>query len=144
VFVPAKPTAQGAHAVELPLLYISKEDVKQPIFGSNCLCGVVRPVEAPPNSSEEAVWKLSFTNGGMGTLVPLFYAALQYLRVASRRAQERGDEGAPGGAAPAPGGAAPPPFVQTALVDANDPTRVYLTQQVPTSQPPDPPKFPVA
>ena len=135
VFVPAKPTPSSS-AIELPLLYIADEKVSQPIFGANNLAGVCTPVDAPPGSSERIKWKLSFTNGGMGTLVPLFYASIEYLRTTARRRQRE--------EAPAPAAcqkATPPTFVQTALLDPNDPTKVYLTQPVDLPQSPE--KYPV-
>jgi hypothetical protein len=125
VFIPSKPTPT-IQAVEIPLLYITAEKMGQPIFGANYLSGLVTPVDAPRDSSERIKWKLSFTNGGMSTFVPLFYSTLEFCRV-SRRRQE----------APAPElqqqpqkPEEPPSFIQTALLDPNDPTRVYLTSPV--------------
>lgn len=136
VFIPAKPTP-SISAIELPLLYVADEKVSQPIFGANNLAGMCTPVDAPPGSSERIRWKLSFTNGGMGTLVPLFYASIEYLRANTRR---RRQEDAPPAAA-ACGVGEPPSFVQTALLDPNDPTKVYLTQPVDLPQSPE--KYPV-
>lgn len=135
VFVPKKPTP-AISAIELPILYIADEKVSQPIFGANNLTGVCTPVDSPPGSSERIKWKLSFTNGGMGTLVPLFYASIEYLRTTTRRRQQE--------SAPAPAACmatAPPSFVQTAIVDPNDPTKVYLTQPVDLPQSAE--KYPV-
>ena len=120
VFVPNKATP-NISAVELPLLFTSDENVCQPIFGANYLSGKCTPVDAPPNSSERIDWRLKFTNGGMGTMVPLFYSTLEFLRLSSRHIQENPTE-------------EPlvmletPSFVHAALVDPSDPTRVYLTQ----------------
>jgi WW domain-binding protein 2 len=159
VFVATKPTRQGVHAVEIPLLFISKEDIRQPVFGANNLRGVCRPVDASPGSSEEIQWKLLFTNGGMGTLVPLFYSCLEYLRVASRRRQPPPEEQAGfephahDGAASVehpqkpqyegPPASKPPAFLGSALVDPSDPTTIFLTQPVATSAQAPAPKFPV-
>ena len=137
VFVPTKPTST-IQAVEIPLLFIREEKINQPIFNANSLSGLVIPVDAPPNSSERIKWKLSFTNGGMGTLVPLFYAALEYLRVSSRRRHEAPPEQQMP-EAPKP---EPPSFVQTALLDPNDPTKVYLVSPVDPAQV-KPDKYPV-
>jgi hypothetical protein len=130
VFVPSKPTPTIT-AVEIPLIFVSDEKCNQPIFGANNLSGLVTPVDAPPNSSERIKWKLSFTNGGMGTMVPLFYATLEYLRVSSRRRHEAPpppEQQQP--QMPEAFKPEPPSFVQTALLDPNDPTRVYLTSPV--------------
>jgi hypothetical protein len=115
----------------------------QPIFGANNLSGLVTPVDAPQNSSERIKWKLAFTNGGMGTLVPLFYATLAYLRTSSR---QRHHEEAPDTTfeqqQPTAPKAEPPSFVQTALLDPNDPTKVYLVSPVDPAQT-NPEKYPV-
>ena len=71
----------------------------------------------------------------MGTIIPMFMRFLEYIRVAQRNlaAQYQQQEaqhqypsspGAPPG--PAPVAAAPQQFVQTALVDPNDPSKVRL------------------
>ena len=73
--------------------------------------------------------------GGVGTVIPMFMRFLEYIRVAQRNlaAQYQQQEvqhqypsspGAPPG--PAPVAAAPQQFVQTALVDPNDPSKVCL------------------
>lgn len=145
VFVPSKPTPTIT-AIEIPLLFISNEKMSQPIFGANNLSGLVTPVDAPPNSSERITWKLSFTNGGMGTLVPLFYATLEYLRVSSRRRHQEAppppefEQQQP--VQPDAPKQEPPSFIQTALLDPNDPTKVYLTSPVDPAQA-HPEKYPV-
>jgi len=132
VFVLKKPTPT-IRAIEIPLILIENEKCSQPIFGANNLSGLATPVDAPPNSSERIKWKLFFTNGGMGTLVPLFYATLEYLRVSSRRRPQEApppefEQQQP--TKPAVPNPEPPSFVQTALLDPNDPTKVYLTSPV--------------
>ena len=146
VLVPQKPTPQIS-AMELPLLLIDKHTVSQPIFGANNLSGVCRPVDAP-HSGEEIKWKLAFINGGMGTLVPLFYATLEYIRVASRRRAREEETATPPPPQQQPVEQPPPAtapaFLATAFVDPNDPTRIFLTQLVdPATQQAAPPKFPV-
>jgi WW domain-binding protein 2 len=147
VFVPSKPTPTIS-AIEIPLIFVSEEKMSQPIFGANNLSGLVNPVDAPPNSSERIKWKLSFTNGGMGTLVPLFYATLEYLRVSSHRRHEAPppfnyeQQPQPPPTMPQGPKPEPPSFVQTALLDPNDPTKVYLTSPVDPAQA-IPDKYPV-
>lgn len=137
VFVARKPT-QTVHAVELPMLYVDKVSVQQPILGANNLRGVCKPVDAPPNSSEEIPWKLVLTNGGMGTLVPLFFAAAEYTRVSSRHRHY--DEASSESATPTK----PPSFLQTALLDPSDPTKIYLVKPIgPSPEQPTKPHFPV-
>lgn len=144
VFVAEKPKPD-LYAVEIPLLFVKQENVSQPIFGANNLSGLCKPVDAPPDATQQLKWKVSFINGGLGTLVPLFYSALTYLRRATENAAARAQEQA----APLADGVAaavatqPPPFMQTALVDPSDPTKIYLTSQVPTEQAAAPPKFPI-
>jgi len=138
VFVPKKPTPQ-IQAIELPLLFIDKQDVRQPVFGANNLRGVCRPVDAPA-SGELIKWRLSFTNGGMGTMVPLFYSCLEYIRVSSRHRQQAPEPEPLQPEVPPK----PPSFLATALLDPSDPTTVYLTQPVESSaQSIKPPQFPV-
>ena len=133
VFVPKKqtPTVQ---AIEIPLLFIDNEKVSQPILGCNNLSGLCRPVDAPPNSSERIKWRLNFTNGGMGTMVPLFYATLEYLRVSARRSAPQIDPEPPAPMKEAPS------FVKSAFLDPNDPTQIYLVSPVEPAQQPE--KYP--
>lgn len=137
VFVPKTPnmTFQG---IELPLLYIENFDVHQPIFGANYMAGTCHRVDEPESSLLR--WKIKFSNGGMGTMVPLVYATIEYIRTATRNLQtEIPDdqvEGEP---------MKPPAFVANAVVDPNDPTVVYVVEQ-PVQAPAEPmkPKFPTA
>lgn len=154
VFVSKKPDRAGVQAFEIPLLFIDQENVKQPIFRANHLKGTCRSVNSSPGSANNISWKLFFTNGGMGTLVPLFYSCLEYIRVASRRRQNIHEEQAPPMASAPPeekpnktvasAESEPPPFLASAFVDPNDPTQIFLTQPTqPQSEATQPPKFPV-
>lgn len=135
VFVPQKPT-MTFQAIELPLLYVEDFDVHQPIFGANYMAGNCRRVDSP--ESALLSWKLKFSNGGMGTMVPLFYATVEYIRTAFRNLNEKPSTGEEASAKP-------PPFVANAVVDPNDPTVVYVVEQ-PVRMPEEPikPKFPTA
>jgi hypothetical protein len=133
VFVADAPTA-AASAVELPLLFIEGERVAQPIFACNNLAGDCRPVGAPANTTTRARWRLDFKNGGFGTFVPLYYAAVAYIRTASRHAGAAADAADAGAGVPAtsaPPAAAPPSFLETALVDPGDPTRIFFVADQP-------------
>jgi len=137
VFVPYKPT-MTFQAIELPLLYLEEFDVHQPIFGANYMDGRCRRVDNP-----EAMlrWKLKFTNGGMGTMVPMFYAVVEYIRTTSRHMNESTSTSEEDISAK------PPPFVANAIVDPNDPTVVFVvTENQPVQMPAEPikPKFPTA
>lgn len=132
VFVAKKPSA-GVNAIEFPLVFIDRINVQQPILGANYLHGECKPVDSPPNSLEVIKWKLSFTNGGMGTFVRLFFAAVEYVKVMGRQQQQQQSQfpGVAGGATdPA---TKPPAFLETAFVDPNDPTKIYLTEPVDVS-----------
>lgn len=138
VFVPHKPN-MTFRGIELPLLYIEDFDVHQPIFGANYMAGRCRRVDEPDRAMLK--WKLKFSSGGMGTMVPLFYATVQYIRTAvqnlnsvSTNEDEEHDDTVK-----------PPPFVANAVVDPNDPTVVYIVEQ-PVQPPTEPikPKFPTA
>lgn len=77
-------------------------------------------------------------NGGMGTLVPLFYASLEYIRVSNQRRNHHQEEQQEQKESEST--IKPPLFLNSALVDPNDPTTLYLTQ--PTTQQ-QPAKYPV-
>lgn len=133
IFVPNKPT-EHIQAIELPLLFIQDYDVSQPILGANNLHGTCKLVD-DPDSYVRLKWKLLFTNGGMGTMVPLFFATINYIRVASRNQHYTEDVYMDGGQPSAhmqqlqEEKPAPPPFVANAVVDPNDPTVVYVLAQ---------------
>jgi hypothetical protein len=138
VFVPYKPT-MTFQAIELPLLYIEEFDVHQPIFGANYMAGSCRRVDNPEAALLK--WKLKFSNGGMGTMVPLFYATVEYIRTSNRNMNSSSsvDEEVVT--------AKPPPFVANAIMDPNDPTVVFVVaenQPVQLSAEPIKPKFPTA
>lgn len=150
VFVADKPdSSSGLEAFELPLAYIADEDFRQPILFANNLSGRCFPVEGGPGGGEALQFTLYFKEGGVGTFIPFFFRSCAYVRSMANQMQQQQQAVAPGGAdypPPAAGsdGATPPQqFLQTALVDPSDPTKVYLTQPVDSSQHrDDAPKFP--
>lgn len=107
---------------------------------------------------ESVQWTLYFKEGGVGTFIPMFFRCCAYVRsfasslqqaaaaAADAQGQAQGYPPPATAAAAAAGGGgsgAPQQFLQTALVDPNDPTKVYLTQPLDSSQQrSDAPKFP--
>lgn len=92
-------------------------------------------------------WKLRFINGGMGTMVPLFYSTVAYIRTASRDHQHAPPEEDKVDAENEEM-YKPPPFVANAVVDPHDPTIVYVVEQpcqgLPKEESVVEPKFPTA
>lgn len=155
VFVADKPDgSSGLQAFELPLAYISEEDFKQPIFFANNLSGRCNMVDAGAEGPETIQWTLYFKEGGVGTFIPFFFRSCAYVRSVAGRMQQQQQQAAAAGQQfgyppPAATAGADPPttppqqFLQTALVDPSDPTKVYLTQPLDSSQQRnDAPKFP--
>ncbi|KAL6780577.1 hypothetical protein ACKKBF_B12585 [Auxenochlorella protothecoides x Auxenochlorella symbiontica] len=145
VFVAEVPdAATGLVAYDLPLSYITQHSFHQPILGCNNLKGQCWTVEQGPGQGTSIRWTIYFKKGGVGTFLPLFHS---YVRAYAQ--QRRGSEPpapAPADVASAPpeetSEPTPPTFLRTALVDPNDPTRVFLTQPVEESDRiKEPPKF---
>jgi len=131
VFVAGKASPEGLRAFDFPLQYVRGERFNQPIFGANNLAGECFRVESGGRGRPLA-FKFKFNCGGAGTFLPLFWGLMAYLR-------ERADPGSVAPAAPpappaAPAAPAPEPeeLLQTAFVDPNDPSMVYVVE-------PDPP-----
>ncbi|KAI8102344.1 hypothetical protein M9435_005948 [Picochlorum sp. BPE23] len=145
IYLPDKPQGEF-RGIELPLLFIQDFDVCQPILGANYLHGHCRRVD-DPMGSPMLKWKLRFINGGMGTMVPLFYSTVAYIRTASQRQGGESHQQAPVvDEQKVDEMYKPPPFVANAVVDPNDPTIVYIVEQppVPQEEPAVEPKFPTA
>lgn len=124
VFVAKSPDSSGLEAFDIPLLYIRNDAFNQPIFGCNHLAGECWPVAAdggPGGSLPPHTYRINFLEGGIGTILPLYYRFLKLVRAAEhdRRAREElanhsimSDQ------------------TSQAFVDPNDPTRIFLTQPV--------------
>lgn len=131
VLVPSEPTPQF-QAIELPLLYIHDFDVVQPIFGANYLhgnCHTEAPSTAGRTTGRTAVppglaWRVDFANGGMSTMVPLFYQTVDFVRRVARDAGGADDVREGRGVR-----VTRPDFVVDAVVDPNDPTVVYVVAE---------------
>lgn len=127
VFVAEKPDSSGLVGFDLPLVYIEKDKLNQPIFGCNNLAGKVWPAVAgggPRGTLPPHDFKLSFKEGGIGTFYPLYYALLDR----ARRMQAAATQ------APVMEPEYTQQLVHQAFVDPNDPSTVYLTQPVDNSQ----------
>jgi hypothetical protein len=139
VFVAPKADASGLQSFDIPLAYVNGEKFNQPIFGCNNLSVVCFPVGADggPNGNQPPhKIKLYLKQGGCGTLLPMLFRLLEVTRIEQRRA-----------AAATAGQNTQYPSVSydnvlpevhkmmnTAYVDPNDPTIVYVTQPVEESQ----------
>ncbi|KAI8475818.1 MAG: hypothetical protein J3K34DRAFT_464442 [Monoraphidium minutum] len=114
VFLADKADESGLAGFDVPLVYVSADKLNQPIFGCNNLAGKVWPAAeggGPAGTLAPHDWKVLFKSGGIGTLYPLYYALAA---------------GAPPGATEAELSK----MANTAFVDPNDPSTVYLTQPV--------------
>ena len=77
---------------------------------------------------------LSFKEGGIGTFFPMAAAYLDHVRRAAATASAAGPPPAASNPASGPGPAAGPGSLQSAFVDPNDPSVLYLTQPVREAQ----------
>ena len=146
VFVAGKASREGLRAFDFPLQYVRGERFNQPIFGANNLSGECFRVESG-GSGRPLSFKFMFNSGGAGTFLPLFWGLMAYVRgLAGSGSVSQAPQGRPvpaGGIFPpaataatavAGAGVAPEPdeLLQTAFVDPNDPSTVYVVE-------PDPP-----
>jgi WW domain-binding protein 2 len=126
VFVADKPGADpdALTAVDLPLVYIRADKFNQPIFGCNNLAGECWPVAAdggPNGTRPPHKYALFFREGGVGTFLPLYCNFIALARAAEVDRRKRDELNSESAAFDT---------MKHALVDPNDPTRLYLTQPV--------------
>eukprot|EP00879_Flechtneria_rotunda_P001965 GHRR01002139.1.p1 GENE.GHRR01002139.1~~GHRR01002139.1.p1 ORF type:complete len:214 (+),score=59.35 GHRR01002139.1:188-829(+) len=129
VFVSEKADPSGLVGFDMPLVYVCKEKLHQPIFGCNNLAGQVWPAvegggpsgHLPPHN-----FKVLFKEGGIGTFYPMFYALTERAK--------RIDAAAAKQAPLTQTTQAVQEIVHKAFVDPNDPSTVYLSQPVDESQ----------
>jgi len=117
VFVANRGSKGNCSAFDLPLATLRDESFNQPIFFANNMTGTSPPLEGS-QCQQDIKWCLSFNEGGVGTFLPLFFRLLEEMR--TRMA-------APA-ASPSMPEAVVTQIVQTALVDPNDPTRLYVSE----------------
>jgi WW domain-binding protein 2 len=116
--------ASGLEAFDIPLLYIRNDSFNQPVFGCNHLAGECWPVSeqgGPSGSLPPHKYRLYFLQGGIGTVLPLYYRFLKLVRAAEhdrKAAEELANQGVMN------------EQVSHAFVDPNDPTKLFLTQPV--------------
>jgi hypothetical protein len=128
VFVAPAANADGLQAFDFPLAYITHDKFNQPIFACNNLAGKVWPATGgggPAGTLPPHEYKLYFKEGGVGTLLPLYYRLVSQARLTLQRT------GAPAQANAVPSAPqAPQSLAATALVDPSDPSKIFLTQPV--------------
>jgi len=133
VFVANKPDVSGLQSFDLPLAYISNEKFNQPIFGCNNLsfrCFPVGEAGGPSGSLPPHDLKLYLKEGGCGTLLPFFFRLMEQARAQQMNQPTQPAQSYPSSFAPP---SAKPNFqkmVETAYIDPNDPTTVYVSQPV--------------
>eukprot|EP00741_Cyanophora_paradoxa_P000398 tig00000404_g389.t1 len=121
VFVAARSN-QAFESFEIPFVYIYNEMFNQPILGANNLSGNVQAVMGG-GLQGMAKFKIYFMEGGVGTLLPLFYSLMAQ---AHQRLPPRED-------AAMVNAVGTGQLVRQAYVDPSDPSVLYITQ--PVSQP---------
>ncbi|KAF6256827.1 hypothetical protein COO60DRAFT_1527353 [Scenedesmus sp. NREL 46B-D3] len=129
VFVAEKPDASGLAGFDMPLVYISKDKLNQPIFGCNNLAGQVWPAVTdggpsgtlPPHSFKVLFKEVSLSRHCVPAVLPLAERARK-ADAAQRRASL---------AQTAP---AVEELVHKAFVDPSDPSTIYLSQPAAESQ----------
>mmetsp|Transcript_11824 Transcript_11824/g.35409 ORF Transcript_11824/g.35409 Transcript_11824/m.35409 type:complete len:217 (-) Transcript_11824:160-810(-) len=137
VFVAAGPVGRdGLQAFDIPLAYVSHDKFNQPVFGCNHLSGKVWPAAeggGPAGTLPPHDYKIWFTNGGVGTLLPLYYRFIRAAAVALQQAS-RGQPASPTTASAPSAPQMPSSLVATAIVDPSDPSKIFLTQPVDESR----------
>lgn len=129
----------GLQAFDIPLVYIHRDEFKQPIFGCNHLSGHVWQAAeggGPRGSLPPVSFKLYFTEGGVGTFLPLYFDLLNRAKTAARWQEQQQRQTAPRPSAPPVG-----ELAATAFVDPQDPTVLYLAQPLVPPSPAPPPKY---
>lgn len=101
---------------DIPLALIIKESFEQPIFGSNYLYCVCKPLlNLLPGNIYTKIW---FTTGGFGTFVPAFFNVLSNVRKNnSKGPTNKFINNVSTGI-----------FAKNSYVDPNDPSIIYLEQ----------------
>lgn len=139
VFVADAPDPSGLVAFDLPLVYIRKDRFNQPIFGANNLSGECWPAQdngGPLGSLAPHVFRIYFTEGGYGTFTSFYYRFREYYEA---HMQQVARHQIAANAAPTSYDM-PSNWQQTAFVDPNDPTTLYLSQPV-QQQLPEQPRY---
>ena len=136
VFVTPKADSSGLQSFDFPLTLVNSEKFNQPIFGCNNLSFCCNPIDGGANPAPHKV-KLYLTQGGCGTLLPMLWRLLELTRQELMRVEQQRR-------------ASQYPTVvyshdnflpqvqqmatNTAYVDPNDPSTIYVTQPVGQNQ----------
>ena len=108
-------------AFDIPLKLLFQEKFNQPIFGCNNMTGVVDPIPGMGLPSR-VKWKISFTNGGVGTFLPLFARALKEMRFSNVPTATAANTPTLLNIVQAGG------LQSVAFVDPNDPSTIFVSQ----------------
>ncbi len=101
---------------DVPLGMLKSEEFCQPIFGSNYITGVCKPLfNILPGDTKFKIW---FQNGGCGTFVPAFLNMVNSLRKNNNRGHDNKMMNA----------ISQGKFAKTAYIDPNDPSVIFLEQ----------------
>ena len=126
-FVADVPKAQGPHKLRfesfrIPLIKMTREKFNQPIFGANNLTGRVAPA-CDANTLEQLnglndfKFCFTFTNGGCGTFLPIFFRIMGEVRRYGEEAAHHVAEQVLSGT-----------FTGAAYIDPSDPSTIYVSQ----------------
>jgi hypothetical protein len=108
-------SSSAFRAFDLPLSLISEEGFAQPIFGANYLHGKCRPLlNSLPGMINFKIWLMT---GGCGTLAPAYLRMVKSCRANSGRGVQQSVINAYQG-----------PTTNSAYIDPNDPSIIYLQQ----------------
>jgi WW domain-binding protein 2 len=104
------------HSFDLPLALISSEKFEQPIFGSNYIQAICKPLmNLLPGEIKFKIW---FTSGGCGTFIPAFFNVLTNVR-------KNGNKGPDSKLINQISSGV---FAKSCYMDPNDPSKIYLEQ----------------
>ncbi|GAX82994.1 hypothetical protein CEUSTIGMA_g10421.t1 [Chlamydomonas eustigma] len=148
VFIAEKADTSGLTGFDLPLVYIFKDSLVQPIFSCNNLKGELWPAVdggGPAGSLPPHKFIMYFKEGGIGTFFPLYYTLAERAKRVWSQNEPSGTprpQQEPGWRDPNPSSFAES-LISRAFVDPNDPSTLYLSEQpAPESQRlPDRPKY---
>ena len=135
VFVTKKADESGLQSFDFPLAYVSGEKFNQPIFGCNNLqlnCFSVAANGGPNGTAPPHTVKFYLKLGGCGTLLPMLWRLLECTRIEQRRAAQAAEAAQYPEVVYTTEAVLPEVknMMNTAYIDPNDPTTVYVTQPV--------------
>ena len=114
---------------DLPLATMKDVQFNQPIFAANNLTGCCPPLEQS-SCAHDIHFTLAFHTGGVGTFLPIFFTLLKDIQA---RVQAQTNQDSDVHIPVAVPVATAENIVQTAFVDPNDPTQIYVAQATPVA-----------